>query len=113
MNRPDYSASVTKLLDIVLPNIDEGAGSNFLSQLTTVNDLANYIVLSALGSRDRQSLKNDVLKHANFVTLTQDSQEAGVIIEQFLNGDYIQFQNNLLEIQKQLSFDPIFGAHNK
>jgi hypothetical protein len=31
LNRPDYSASVTKLLDVVLPNIDEGAGSNFLS----------------------------------------------------------------------------------
>ena len=70
MNRPDYSTSVSKLLDIVLPNIDDNAGTNFLSQLTTVNDLANYIVISALGSRDRQSLKNYVLKHTNFVTLT-------------------------------------------
>lgn len=53
MNRPDYSTSVSKLLDIVLPNIDDNAGTNFLSQLTTINDLANYIVISALGSRDR------------------------------------------------------------
>ena len=31
LNRPDYSVSTSKLLDIVLPNIDETIGVNFLS----------------------------------------------------------------------------------
>lgn len=68
--RPDYSSAVSRLLDIILPNVDEEAGAKFLSELSTVNDIAFYIVLSALGSRDRNSLKEYVLKHANFVTLT-------------------------------------------
>ena len=63
--------------------------NSIFAEICTFTDLANYIALAALISCGRQELKNTVLKHANFATLTQDTVEAAQIIEQFLNGNYI------------------------
>lgn len=89
LSQQNYQHAILKLLEIQIPNIE--LQNSIFAEICTFNDLANYIALSALISCGRQELKNTVLKHANFATLTQDTVEAGQIIEQFLNGNYIGF----------------------
>lgn len=92
-----------------LPNVE--LNNSIFAEICTFNDLAHYIALAALASCGRKELKNTVLKHANFATLTQDTIEAANIIEQFLNGNYVDFQKSLQQIQTSLKYDLIFGEH--
>ena len=76
LSRQKYQVGLLKLLEVTIPNTDESTGSSVIADLCTVNDLAFYICLSALVSQSRKELKNTVLKHTNFVTLTSDTPDA-------------------------------------
>lgn len=81
-----------KMIEVVMPN--DGSDSfekNVLSQVITPNDLAYYICLAALNSCDRKELRETVLKSTNFVVLTSPINNIALIIEHFLNGNYMQF----------------------
>ena len=82
-----------------------------LFEILNMNDLANYLVLSALMSKSREQLLKNVLKTTNFSVITQDYHEAAMIIEHFLNGNNKDFQKCLNSIQRQMKFDPFFGDH--
>jgi len=56
-----------------------------------MNDLSHYIALLALQSCNRDTLKNIVLKSNNFISLSQSTPESFSIIENFLNGNYVEF----------------------
>lgn len=90
LSQQNFSHAILKLLEVQLPNME--LQNSIFAEICTFNDLAYYIALSALTSCGRQELKNTVLKHANFATLTQDTVVAANIIEQFLNGNYVDFQ---------------------
>ena len=62
-----------------------------LAEITTVTDLSYYISLLALQSCTRETLKNFVLKSNNFISLSQNTPESFSIIENYLNGNYVQF----------------------
>ena len=79
------------------------------TEILSPSDLALYISICALISCSRNELKETILKSNNYATLMESSAEASVIIEHFLNGNYLQFQKCLAQIQKQLKFDLFFG----
>mmetsp|Transcript_32790 Transcript_32790/g.50055 ORF Transcript_32790/g.50055 Transcript_32790/m.50055 type:complete len:85 (+) Transcript_32790:841-1095(+) len=62
-------------------------------------------------SKSRDFLLKKVTKSTIFSQLTQDSHDASVIIEHFLNGNNLEFQKCLSSIQRQMRFDPFFGEH--
>lgn len=91
-----YAISVLKLIEVVLPvEQNEAFEKQMLNQILSINDLAFYICLGALISFDRKELKETVLKSNNFVMLTSSINESSQVIEQFLNGNYKQFQKSL------------------
>ena len=82
-----------------------------LSEVTTVTDLSYYISLLALQSCSRETLKNFVLKSNNFISLSLATPESFSVIENFLNGNYIEFQAQLHQIKSALRYDIYFGEH--
>ena len=62
-----------------------------LSEVTNANNLSHYIALLALQSCTRDQLKHNVLKSNNFISLSQNTPESFSIIENYLNGNYIEF----------------------
>jgi len=62
-----------------------------LNEITTMKDLANYLVISALMSKPREYLIQKVIKSTNFSVITHDYPEARSIIEHFLNGNNNEF----------------------
>jgi hypothetical protein len=53
------------------------------------------VCLASLSSFNRKELRDQVLKSKNFNTVTEGAGKVSLIIEQFLNGNYQQFQENL------------------
>lgn len=61
------------------------------TEILTLSDLSIYICLCALISCSRTELKENVLKSNNYATLMESNAEASVIIENYLNGNYLEF----------------------
>jgi hypothetical protein len=68
------------------------------TEVLTPSDLSIYLCLCALISCSRVELKDTILKSNNYATLMESSAEAAVIIEHYLNGNYLQFQRCLSQI---------------
>lgn len=75
----------------------------------TPTDLAYYIALTSLYSLSRKELKSLVLTSSQFKNLMEIVPETTDIIENFLNGKYMEFQKSLSQIQSQLKLDMFFG----
>lgn len=109
-----FNIGVERLLSegFTIPDsIDEnGEFQKTLSEITTTVDLAFYICLAALESSDRGHLKA-VLKSNNFLKLSSGAPIALKAIENYLNGNYQEFQSQLHIIKAHMKYDPIFGDH--
>lgn len=107
-----YHIAVLKLIEVVLPTENPDVfEQQIMSELITPNDLAYYICLASLISCSRKELRETILKSTNFVMLTSSINELALIIEQFLNGNYLSFNQSLSRIQKALQYDPFIGKH--
>lgn len=54
-----------------------------------------------------------MLKSNNFISLSQSAPESFTVIENYLIGNYKEFQTQLHNIQRALKFDMYFGEHCK
>lgn len=105
LTNKNYHRAVLNFIQVKLPD-------NFTDEFTeilTPSDLSIYVSLCALISCTRAELKETILKSNNYATLMESNADASVIIEHFLNGNYLQFQKCLASIQKQLKYDLFFG----
>jgi hypothetical protein len=83
----NYHHAVLNLINVKLPDSITGDFTEILYPA----DLSIYICICALISCSRNELKETILKSNNYATLMESSAEASVIIEHFLNGNYLQF----------------------
>lgn len=62
-----------------------------LNKFCTVTDIAFYITLCSLYTMNRKELKNRILSSSNFKNLMEQVPETQDIIENYLNGKYMEF----------------------
>ena len=84
-----------------------------LSEMVQVKDLAFYVTLCSLQSLTRSEIKTHILSASGFKNLMEsmgDGSNSTVdVIENFLNGRYMDFQRQIASIAAQLKFDLYFG----
>ncbi len=78
-------------------------------KFVTPTDLAYYITIVSLYSMSRKEMKEMVLQSSQFKNLMEIVPETTDIMENFLNGKYMEFQRSLSLIQTHLKFDLFFG----
>lgn len=59
--------------------------------MCTPMDIAFYITLCALSSLNRKELKTKILGSSNFKNLMEQVPETQDIVENYLNGKYMEF----------------------
>lgn len=59
--------------------------------LCTPQDIAFYVTLCSLSSLDRKDLRNHILSSSQFKNLMEQVPETADIIENYLNGKYMEF----------------------
>jgi COP9 signalosome complex subunit 1 len=84
-----------------------------LSEFVRAKDLAYYLVICALHSLTRKEIKQHILSAPGYKAL-MDSTNYGVlnvsdVIENFLNGRYMDYQAQINTISSQMGFDIYFG----
>jgi COP9 signalosome complex subunit 1 len=82
---------------------------NCIYRFVTPTDLAYYITIVSLYSMTRKEMKQMVLQSSQFKNLMEIVPETTDIIENFLNGKYMEFQRSLSSIQSHLRLDLFFG----
>lgn len=60
-------------------------------RICTPTDLAFYITLCSLSQLDRKNLRTHILSSSNFKNLMEQVPETTDIIENYLNGRYMEF----------------------
>lgn len=80
-------------------------------ELVHPRDLAFYVTLCSLHSLNRTELKGLILSAAGFKTLMEGASEIGVsdVIENFLNGRYMDYQRQMATIASAMKYDLYFG----
>ena len=72
-------------------------------------DLAYYVALTALFSMNRKEMKENILGASNFKNLMEVAPQTQDIIENFLNGHYMEFLAALNTVSSTLRYDVFFG----
>lgn len=88
-----------------------------LTEFVRAKDLAFYVVLCSLHSLNRKEIKQHILSAPGYKALMESTNEGATgasinvsdVIENFLNGRYMDYQNQINEIASQMSFDLYFG----
>ena len=70
-----------------------------LQEFITGRELAQYIVLGALGHMPRLEIKNFLLTCSNVLSLLEDFEETQEIFDNFLNGRFHKLQVSLSKIK--------------
>ena len=61
-------------------------------KICTPHDIAFYVTLCSLSSLDRKELRRHILSSSQFKNLMEQVPETTDIIENYLNGKYMEFQ---------------------
>jgi COP9 signalosome complex subunit 1 len=85
-----------------------------LTEFVRAKDLAFYIVICSLHSLNRKEIKTHILSAPGYKALMESTNDGGSInlsdvIENFLNGRYMDYQSQINEIARQMKFDVYFG----
>lgn len=67
-------------------------------KICTPHDIAFYVTLCSLSSLDRKELRQYILSSSQFKNLMEQVPETTDIIENYLNGKYMEFQQALTSI---------------
>jgi COP9 signalosome complex subunit 1 len=84
-----------------------------ISEFARPQDLAFYVVICTLKSLNRSDIKNTIMQASGFKTLMELSSSSGNledVLENFLNGHYMDFQRQIAQIMSQMSFDMYLGG---
>jgi len=84
-----------------------------ISEFARPQDLAFYVVICTLKSLNRSDIKNTIMQASGFKTLMERSSSSGNledVLENFLNGHYMDFQRQIAQIMSQMSFDMYLGG---
>lgn len=71
--------------------------------------MAHYAIISALFSLNRKEMKDTILGGSNFKNLMEAVPQTQDIIEDFLNGRYMEFLKALDAVAFALRYDVFFG----
>lgn len=85
----NYRDAAIKLTSMPLSDVQA------ISELVRPQDLAFYVVICSLKSLNRSDIKQTILQASGFKTLMELSSSSGNledVIENFLNGRYMEFQ---------------------
>ena len=85
------------------------ADTEALLQLISPVDLAYYVTLTSLFSLNRKEMKETILSASNFKNLMEIAPQTQDIIENFLNGHYMEFLASLNTVSNYLRYDVFFG----
>ena len=101
----NYKEAAIKLTNVTI--IDEPS----ISSIVTPRDLAFYVIISALKSMSRAEIKSEILSASGFKNLMEmaGSPSTEDVIENFLNGRYMDFQRQIVQITSHLKYDLYFG----
>lgn len=85
-----------------------------LTEFVRPSDLAFYVTLCTLSSLSRAEIKTHILSASGFKNLMESASEGSTVnvsdvIENFLNGRYMDFQRQIAHIASQMRFDLYFG----
>jgi COP9 signalosome complex subunit 1 len=101
----NYKDAAIKLTSVSI--IDESS----LSAIARPKDLAFYAIICSLNSMSRAEIKSQILTASGFKNLMEmaGSPSTEDVIENFLNGRYMDFQRQIVQITSQMKFDLYFG----
>ena len=99
----------------------KGASELFLDSVATFNkdsfitfnDIVFYTVLTGMISLDRSTIKNDIMKSADILTVIRDIPNLKPFLESFFKCNYKQFMVLFVKIIDQISEDKYLGIHRK
>lgn len=86
-----------------------------LSEFVRSKDLAFYVVICSLHSLSRKEIKEFILSAPGYKALMESTSEGGSsisvsdVIENFLNGRYMEYQTQINAIASQMKYDLYFG----
>ena len=83
------------------------------SNVISRKDLALYAIILTLSEMNRTEIKAKVLKNAKVKEMMEAYPDGSNIFENFLNGHFEAFQQQMSAIEQHLQFDLMFGAHLK
>ena len=101
----NYKDAAIKLTNVTI--IDEPS----ISSIATPRDLAFYVIISSLKSMTRAEIKSQILSASGFKNLMEmaGSPNTEDVLENFLNGRYMDFQRQIVQITSHLKYDLYFG----
>jgi len=82
-----------------------------LASIARPRDLAFYVIICSLRSLNRAEIKTQILSASGFKNLMEMSGSGNTedVIENFLNGRYMDFQRQIVQITSKMKFDLYFG----
>ena len=106
MNRRNRQAALL-LCEFPEVSLDQFSISRVISR----KDLALYVIILSLSELNRMEIKDKVLKNPMISQIMESYPGASNIFEDYLNGKYETFQQQMNEIEKHMHFDLNFGKH--
>jgi COP9 signalosome complex subunit 1 len=87
---------------------------DLLTTIVRPRDLGFYAILCSLHSMSRAEIKTHILNASNFKSLMDSTgdiqgQQFSDVIENFLNGRYMEFQRQIAAIARDMQYDVFFG----